>query len=417
MGVFLPGGGSGRIYRKKRIVKMLNKKSIRDLDLRGKRLLIRADFNVPLDDSLNITDDTRIRSSIPTIDYALDNGASVVLMSHLGRPKGEVKKNLRLDPVAERLKELLGRDVKKLDDCIGQNVRETAKGLKGGEILLLENLRFHEEEESNDPAFAKELASLGDIFVNDAFGTCHRAHASTEGITKFLPSAAGFLVEKEIEYFERLLENPEKPYVAILGGAKVSDKIKVLKRLLENVDSILVGGAMAYTFLKSQGIGIGNSKLESDKLGLAKDILDKAKQKNVKLVLPLDHVVADKVEKNANVKEVAGREIPDGWIGLDIGKRTIKEFKELLNDAKTVVWNGPVGYFEISKFKNGTKEIAEFLAELDATTVIGGGDTAAAVSQLGLETKMSHISTGGGASLEYLEGKALPGIAALNDRS
>ena len=394
---------------------MLKKKSIRDLELKGKRVLIRTDFNVPLDADLAITDDTRIRSSMPTIKYVLDKGSSVVLMSHLGRPKGEIKDNMRLNPVAIRLKELLGRDVRKLDDCIGSEVKGAVASMKPGDVVLLENLRFHKEETKNDPAFAKELALLGDIFVNDAFGTCHRAHASTEGVTKFLPSASGFLVEKEIEYFEGLLADPKKPYVAIMGGAKVSDKIKVFDRFMENVDAILIGGAMAYTFLKSLGINTGNSKLEKDKISLAGDILKKAKEKNVELILPLDHVIADKLSEDAEVKEV-GQEIPDGWIGLDIGKQTIKKFEEILSSAKTVIWNGPVGYSEISKFANGTKRIADFLANSSATTVIGGGDTAAAVAKFGLEDKMSHISTGGGASLEYLEGKTLPGIAALNDK-
>ena len=393
----------------------MKKKSIRDFDLKGKKILIRADFNVPLDADLKITDDTRIKSSIPTIKHALDRGGSVILMSHLGRPKGEANERMRLDPVRDRLKELLGRDVRKLNDCVGSDVRDAVKSIRPGDVMLLENLRFHKEEEKNDSSFAKELASLGDIFINDAFGTCHRAHASTEGVTKYLPSGSGFLVEKEIRYFESLVEKPEKPYVAILGGAKVSDKIQVFGRLMDNVDAILVGGAMAYTFLKSQGVNVGGSKLEADKLDLAKDILDKSEKKNVKIVLPLDHIVADKIDENAETKEV-GREIPDKWIGLDIGKMTIKKFKEVLKTAKTVVWNGPVGYFEISKFGNGTKEIAGFLADLSATTVIGGGDTAAAIAKLGLEEKMSHISTGGGASLEYLEGKTLPGIAALNDK-
>ena len=394
---------------------MLKKKSIRDLELKGKRVLIRTDFNVPLDADLVITDDTRIKSSMPTIKYVLDNGGSVVLMSHLGRPKGEVKDNMRLNSVAIRLKELLGRDVRKLNDCIGSEIKKAVASMKPGDVVLLENLRFHKEETKNDPAFAKELALLGDIFVNDAFGTCHRAHASTEGVTKFLPSASGFLVEKEIEYFEGLLADPKKPYVAIMGGAKVSDKIKVFDRFMENVDAILIGGAMAYTFLKSLGINTGNSKLEKDKISLAGDILKKAKEKNVELILPLDHVIADKLSEDAEVKEV-GQEIPDGWIGLDIGKQTIKKFEEILSSAKTVIWNGPVGYSEISKFANGTKRIADFLANSSATTVIGGGDTAAAVAKFGLEDKMSHISTGGGASLEYLEGKTLPGIAALNDK-
>ena len=393
----------------------MNKKSIRDMELKGKRVLIRADFNVPLDEKLNITDDTRIRSCIPTIKYALDNGASVILMSHLGRPKGEVKENMRLTPVADRLSKLLGSAVKKLDDCVGDTVKKEAAGIKPGDVVLLENLRFHKEETKNDPEFAKELALLGEVFVNDAFGTCHRAHASTEGVTKFLPSVSGFLVEKEIRYLEGLIKDPQKPYVAILGGAKVSDKIQVFDRLMESVDAILIGGAMAYTFLKSQGVGVGNSKLESDKLELAKEILEKAKNRNVKLILPSDHIIADKLDASAVVKECGGA-IPDGWVGLDIGKATIEEFKKALGPARTVVWNGPVGYFEIEKFSNGTKEIADFLARSSATTVIGGGDTAAAVMKLGLDKKMSHISTGGGASLEYLEGKVLPGIAALTDK-
>ncbi|NQT06470.1 MAG: phosphoglycerate kinase [Candidatus Omnitrophica bacterium] len=394
---------------------MLKKKSVRDFDLKGKRVLIRADFNVPLDDKLNITDDTRIRAALPTVKYVLDGGGSVILMSHLGRPKGEVKEELRLTPVADRLSKLLKKDVKRLNDCIGSGVKEAVSAIKPGDVILLENLRFHKEETKNDPSFAKELASLGDIYVNDAFGTCHRAHASTEGVTKFLPAASGFLVEKEIEYFERLIQNPEKPYIAILGGAKVSDKIQVFERLMDNVDTILIGGAMAYTFLKSQGIGVGGSKLESDKLDLAKSILENARKKNVNLVLPIDHIVADKLANDANTKEV-GREIPDGLIGLDIGTKTIDKFKEILKGAKTVVWNGPVGFFEMDKFSNGTREIARFLAGSKATTVIGGGDTAAAIMNLGLQDKMSHISTGGGASLEYLEGKVLPGVAALNDK-
>lgn len=394
---------------------MKEKKSIKDFDIKGKRVLIRADFNVPLDDSLNITDDMRIKSSLPTIRYALENGGSVVLMSHLGRPKGEVKDEMRLDPVSNRLKELLDKEVTKLDDCVGANVKDAVKNSKAGDIVLLENLRFHKEETKNEPDFAKELAGLGDIFINDAFGTCHRAHASTEGVTKYLPSGSGFLVEKEIAYFERLLKNPEKPYVAILGGAKVSDKIEVLNRLMESVDTILVGGAMAYTFMRSIGMNVGSSKLEKDKLELAKEIIDKAEKKNVRLVLPTDHIIADRVDNSANAREITG-DIPDGWIGLDIGKETVKKFKEILKSAKTVIWNGPVGFFEMAKFSGGTKEIAKFLADLDCTTVIGGGDTAAAVMQLGLGDKMSHISTGGGASLEYLEGKELPGIAALNDK-
>lgn len=394
----------------------MNKKSIKDVDVKGKRVIVRVDFNVPLDKQLNITDDSRIKGALPTIQYLMDNNAKVILMSHLGRPDGKVKEEMRLTPVAKRLEELLNRKVIKLNDCIGPEVERAAAVMKPKDIILLENLRFHPEEEENDPAFAKKLALLADIFVNDAFGTCHRAHASTEGITKYLPSVSGFLVNKEIEYFEKAVSNPAKPYVAILGGAKVSDKIGVINNLLNKVDTILIGGAMAYTFLKSKGIGIGKSKLEADKTDLARDILKNAKAKNVRILLPVDHVVADKVDASAAVETVSGEAIPDDKIGLDIGPKTVAEFEKALKDAKTVVWNGPVGFFELKPFSKGTEELARFLTHTKATTIIGGGDTAAAVYELGLESKMSHISTGGGASLEYLEGKVLPGIAALNDK-
>ncbi|MDP3789763.1 MAG: phosphoglycerate kinase [Candidatus Omnitrophota bacterium] len=394
----------------------MNKKSVKDIDVRNKRVIVRVDFNVPLDKQLNITDDSRIKGALPTIQYLLDNNARVVLMSHLGRPDGKVKEELRLTPVAKRLEELLGRKVTKLSGCIGPDAEKAVAAMKPQDVILLENLRFYAEEEENDPAFAKKLASLADIFVNDAFGTCHRAHASTEGITKYLPSVSGFLVNKEIEYFEKATSNPAKPYVAILGGAKVSDKIGVINNLLGKVDAILIGGAMAYTFLKSEGINIGKSKLEADKVDLAKDILKNAKAKNVRILLPVDHVVADKVEAGAKAETVSGEAIPDDKIGLDIGPKTVAEFEKVLKDARTVVWNGPVGFFEIKPFSKGTEELARFLTRTKATTIIGGGDTAAAVYELGLENKMSHISTGGGASLEYLEGKTLPGIAALNDK-
>ncbi len=394
----------------------MNKKTVKDIDVRNKRVIVRVDFNVPLDKQLNITDDSRIKGALPTIQYLLDNNARVVLMSHLGRPDGKVKEELRLTPVAKRLEELLGRKVIKLNDCIGPEVENVVAAMKPKDIILLENLRFHPEEEENDAAFAKKLASLADIFVNDAFGTCHRAHASTEGITKYLPSVSGFLVNKEIEYFEKATSNPAKPYVAILGGAKVSDKIGVINNLLGKVDTILIGGAMAYTFLKSEGIDIGKSKLEADKVDLARDILKNAKAKNVRILLPVDHVVADKADANAKTEIVSGEAIPDDKIGLDIGPKTVAEFKKVLKDAKTVIWNGPVGFFEIKPFSKGTEELAKFLTRTKATTIIGGGDTAAAVYELGLGGKMSHISTGGGASLEYLEGKTLPGIAALNDK-
>lgn len=393
----------------------MNKKTVKDVDVRNKRVIVRVDFNVPLDENLNITDDSRIKGALPTIKYLMDNDAKAILMSHLGRPKGKVREEMRLTPVAKRLSELLGKAVKKLDDCVGDEVARAVSKMKPKDVILLENLRFHPEEEKNDPEFAKQLASLAEIFVNDAFGTCHRAHASTEGITKYLPSAAGFLVGKEIEYFEKATKNPDKPYVAILGGAKVSDKIDVITNLLNKVDAILIGGAMAYTFLKSEGVNIGNSKLESDKIDLAKEILANAKSKNVRIMLPEDHIVADKIDANAKAEAVAGKEIPDGKIGLDIGPKTVKEFEAVLKGARTVIWNGPVGFFELKPFSKGTEELARFLASSGATTIIGGGDTAAAINELGLGAKMSHISTGGGASLEYLEGKTLPGIAALND--
>ncbi|MDD5495903.1 MAG: phosphoglycerate kinase [Candidatus Omnitrophica bacterium] len=392
------------------------KKTIKDIDLKGKKVLIRADFNVPLNDKLEITDDIRIRASIPTIKYALDNGGKVILMSHLGRPDGKVVENMRLAPVAKRLEKLLGKPVLALKDCIGPEVKKAVSGMKPGDVALLENLRFHPEEEKNDPDFAKELASLGEVFVNDAFGTAHRAHASTEGVTKYLPSVAGFLLEKEIEYLGNAVENPKRPFIAILGGAKVKDKIKVIDNLLNKVDAILIGGGMAYTFLKVQGKTIGSSKLDKDGLDIAKAALDKAVKKNVPILLPVDHVVADKFDVNAQTKLV-GEDIPDGWMALDIGPKTVKLFEDKLKSAKTVVWNGPLGVFEMEKFAKGTEDVARFLAGLKGvTTVIGGGDTAAAMAKFKVDGKMTHISTGGGASLEYLEGRGLPGIDALQDK-
>ena len=392
------------------------KKTIEDVDLSGKRVLMRADFNVHLDDKLNITDDMRIRSALPTIKYALEKGAKVILMSHLGRPDGKVVESMRLTPVAKRLEELLGKKVAKADDCIGDAVKKTVNAMKAGDVVLLENLRFHAEEEKNDPAFAKELASLGDVFVNDAFGTAHRAHASTEGVTKYLPSVAGFLLEKEIQYLGSAVDNPKRPFVAILGGAKVKDKIKVIDNLLNKVDALLIGGGMAYTFLKAKGKTIGASKLDKDGFDTAKQALDKAVKKNVPMLLPVDHVVGDKFDANANTKLV-GEDVPEGWMGLDIGPKTIKLFEDKLKDARTVIWNGPLGVFEMDKFAQGTEEISKFLAGLKgATTIIGGGDTAAAIAKFKCENKMTHISTGGGASLEYLEGRGLPGIDALQDK-
>lgn len=392
------------------------KKTLTDIDVKGKRVLMRADFNVPLDEARKITDDSRIVAALPSIKYILDNGGKLILMSHLGRPKGEgVEADLTLDPVAERLSVLLKKEVKKLDDCVGEDVEEAVSKMKEGDVILFENLRFHKEEKANDPAFAKQLASLGDVFVEDAFGTCHRAHASTEGITKDLPSVAGFLVQKEIEYFEKVTKNPDKPFTLMLGGAKVSDKIPVIENMLDKVDNVLIGGAMAYTFLKSRLKGIGNSKVENDMLDTVDEEFKKASAKNVRIFLPKDHVVAKEVSEKAKRKTV-DEHIPDGWIGLDIGPKTVKSFETVLKESKTIVWNGPMGLFEMKPFAKGTNELAKFISKLDATTVIGGGDTAAAINQLKLGSKMSHMSTGGGASLEYLEGKELPGIAALNDK-
>lgn len=391
------------------------KLTIKDVDLKEKSVLIRVDFNVPLDDNLNITDDIRIRAALPTIKYALKQEAKkVILASHLGRPDGKVVDKLRLNPVAKRLEELLGAPVRKLDDCIGDGIKSQIAAAKE-RLILLENLRFHPEEEANDSNFAKELSSLADIFVNDAFGTAHRAHASTEGVTHYLKSVAGFLLEKEIKYLGDCLESPGKPFIAILGGSKVSDKIGVIENLLNKVDGILIGGGMAYTFLKAQGKPIGNSKLENDKIDIAKSILNKSNEKRINIILPVDNVVCDKIDANASVKTV-GENIPDGWIGVDIGPKTVENFKRELKTAKTIVWNGPLGIFEMEKFAKGTKVIAEFIAGLKAISIIGGGDTAAAIAKFGLSDKMTHISTGGGASLEFMEGKALPGIAALTDK-
>ncbi|MDD5428164.1 MAG: phosphoglycerate kinase [Candidatus Omnitrophica bacterium] len=392
------------------------KMTIKDVDLKGKRALIRVDFNVPLDDNLNITDDIRIKAALPTIKYALDKGAKVILMSHLGRPDGQVKEELRLSPVAKRLRELLGKPVTALKDCVGPDVKKAVSEMKAGDVILLENLRFHAEEEKNDPGFAKELASPGDVFINDAFGTAHRAHASTEGVTHYLPSVAGFLLGKEIEYLGNAVDNPKRPFVAILGGAKVKDKIKVIDNLLNKVDALIIGGGMAYTFLKVQGKTIGSSKLDKDGLETAKQALDKAAKKKIPILLPVDHVIADKFDANADTKLVVDN-IPDGWMALDIGPKTIELFENKLKTAKTIVWNGPMGVFEMDKFAKGTKDIAEYIAGLKGvTSVIGGGDTAAAMSKFNVEDKMTHISTGGGASLEYLEGRGLPGIDALSDK-
>ncbi len=389
--------------------------TLKDIDLKNKTVLVRADFNVPQDENLNITDDTRIRATLPTIKYILQNGAKkLILMSHLGRPDGKVVAKYSLKPVALRLQELLGVPVGFLSDCVGDNIKKGIEAAKG-KVILLENLRFHAEEEANDAGFAKGLGSLAEVFVNDAFGTAHRAHASTEGVAHYLKSAAGFLLEKEIQYLGNAVQNPQRPFMVILGGAKVSDKIGVIENLLPKSDVILIGGGMAYTFLKAQGKSIGNSKLEKDKLDLAKSILDKAKALKKEIILPIDHLVVDNIDPKAKA-EIVGENIPEGKIAVDIGPKTITLFKEKLKPAKTVVWNGPLGIFEMDAFGRGTQEIARFLSILGATTIIGGGDTAAAVAKFKLEDKMTHISTGGGASLEFLEGKVLPGIAALSEK-
>jgi len=392
------------------------KKTIKDIQVSGKKVLMRADFNVPLDENRAITDDSRIVAALPSIKYILDNGGKLILMSHLGRPKGEgVESAFTLDPVAVRLSSLLGKDVKKMDDCVGEEVTEAVANMKDGDVMLLENLRFHKEEKKNDPGFAKELASLGEVFVEDAFGTCHRAHASTAGVTEHLPSVAGFLVEKEIQYFEKVTKDPEKPFCLLLGGAKVADKIPVIENMLDKVDFLLIGGAMAYTFLKSRLKGVGASRVEDEMLDTVNKIFELAGSKKVGVFLPQDHVVAREISADAK-RKVEKEHISDGWIGLDIGPATIKKYKAVLKESKTIVWNGPVGFFEMKPFATGTTELAKFIASLDATTVIGGGDTAAAINQMGLGDRMSHMSTGGGASLEYLEGKELPGIAALDDK-
>ncbi len=393
----------------------MHKKTVKDVELKDKKVLMRVDFNVPLNDRLNITDELRIVSALPTIKYCIEKQArKVIIMSHLGRPKGKVVETMRLNPVAKRLSELLHMPVKKMDDCVGEQIK-TGVDSAVEQVILLENLRFHAEEEKNDPEFAQALAKLGEIYINDAFGTAHRAHASTEGVTHYLPSFAGFLMEKEIEYLGKVIQNPEPPVVAILGGVKVSDKIKMIDNLMDKITCFLIGGGMAYTFLKAQGKTIGNSKLEEDKLDLARNILANAKAKNIDIILPVDNVIADKVEAGANVQAV-GEEIPEGWIGLDIGPKTIELFKEKLKTARTIIWNGPVGVFELEPFAKGTQELAEFIARLEVTSIIGGGDTASALRHFQLADQMSHVSTGGGASLEFLEGRELPGVLALQDK-
>lgn len=396
----------------------MNKKTIRDIDVAGKRVLVRVDFNVPLDAERHITDDTRIRAALPTIKYLLDHGAALILMSHLGRPDGKVVDKLSLAPVARRLSELLGRPVLMASDSIGPEVEALAKALQPGHVLLLENLRFHKEEEKNTPEFAQQLAALGEMYVNDAFGTAHRAHASTEGVTHFMPGVAGFLMEKELNFLGSALENPKRPFAAIVGGAKVSDKIAVLERLISMVDALLIGGGMANTFLKAEGYEIGDSLFEEGKVEQARELIGKAR--GIAFLLPVDVMVADRFEANADHKVVAANEVLPGWRIMDIGPKTIDAFRDALTNAQTIVWNGTLGVAEMPAFATGTNAIVDILARRTregATTVIGGGDSAAAVDAAGAAEKMTHVSTGGGASLEFLEGRTLPGVAALQDKN
>ena len=395
----------------------MNKKTIEDIDVSGKKVLVRVDFNVPLDETGRITDETRIKAALPTIKYLLEHNAAVILCSHLGRPKGEFNMKYSLAPVASRLKEIFGENrVTFASDIIGESAKQAVASLKPGNIVLLENLRFHKEEEKNDPAFAKALAAYADIYVNDAFGTAHRAHASTAGVADYLPAVAGELIGKELSVMGKALDNPERPFVAILGGRKVSDKIGVINNLLEKVDTLIIGGAMSYTFFKAMGLNIGNSLVEEDKLSLAKQLLAKAEAKGIKMLLPVDCVLANDFNAQAEMLTVDYDKIPDGWEGMDIGPKTRELYAQAIKPAKTVIWNGPMGVFEFPRFAEGTKAVAKAMSECSGTTIIGGGDSAAAVEQLGFASKITHISTGGGASLEFLEGLELPGVAALNDK-
>jgi phosphoglycerate kinase len=393
----------------------MQKKTIKDIDVAGKKVLMRVDYNVPMEGGA-ITDDTRIRATLPSLKYLLDKGAAIILASHLGRPKGTPEPKYSLAPVAKRLSELLGLEVQLAGDCVGPAAEGPAKALKPGQVLMLENLRFHQEEEKNDPEFARQLAALGETFVNDAFGVSHRAHASVEGVTKYLPAAAGFLLEKEIDFLGRAVNNPAHPYVAIIGGAKVSDKIGVIANLITKVDTIIIGGGMANTFLAAQGKPTGKSLVEADKLDLAKSLIAQAKDKSVSLLLPVDVVVADKFAADAASKVVDAGAIPADWMALDIGPDSVAAFAKALAGAKLIVWNGPMGVFEMDAFAKGTEGVARAVAAADAISVVGGGDSVAAIEKVGLQAKISHISTGGGASLEFLEGKVLPGVAALADK-
>lgn len=395
---------------------MLNKKSIVDIDVNGKKVFVRVDYNVPMDAEQNITNDTRIRATLPTVNYLLEHNAAVILACHVGRPKGKPVPEFSVAPIVKRLSELLGKEVKMAPDCVGEEASKMAAALKPGEVLLLQNLRYHSEEEKNDPAFAKQLASLADVAVNDAFGVSHRAHASVEGITKYIPMVAGFLMEKEIKFVGQAVADPKRPFVAIIGGAKVSDKIGVISNLLDKVDTLIIGGGMAHTFDAAKGYKIGASLCEPEKYDLARELIKKAEEKKVNLILPVDIVAADKFAPDANTQIVDVKEIPEGWLGLDSGPKTSKQYVEALKDAKTVVWNGPMGVFEMDAFAQGTKDVAQAVADSGATSIVGGGDSISALKKTGLSDKITHISTGGGATLEFLEGKVLPGIAALADK-
>jgi phosphoglycerate kinase len=395
----------------------MGKKTVKDIDTTGKRVLIRVDFNVPRDKSTGmITDDARIKAAIPTIQYLIDKGAKLILCSHLGRPKGEVKEELRLKIVGDRLSELLEKPVICMQDCIGPEVEMAVGEMLAGDVLLLENLRFHPEEEKNNPEFAKSLANLADVYVNDAFGTAHRAHASTSGVAEYLPAVSGFLMERELDFLGKALTNPDRPFAMIVGGAKVADKITLLENILQKVDVLIIGGGMANTFIKAQGYDVGSSKVEDDQLDFGRSLIDNAAKQGVRLLLPVDGVAAEKFDAESKHKNASIDSVPSGWQILDIGPESIRNFKNELKSCKTIVWNGPMGVFEFPTFADGTNAIASLVAELDATTIIGGGDTAAAVNDIGVASKMTHVSTGGGASLEFLEGKTLPGVAALQDQ-